>query len=167
MYRYKIVLMIIPEKLIKQCDTLFLDRDGVVNVWLPGDYVKTWDEFCFNEGFTDFISRYSDSFRHIIIVTNQRGVGKGLMTLEQLEEIHSRMLESIAGAGGRIDHIYICTSLMDSDPMRKPNPGMAFQAMSDYPDISMDRSLMIGDQPSDHLFALNCGMHFLFWDNKS
>ena len=157
--------MIIPEHLIEQCDTLFLDRDGVVNVWLPGDYVKTWEEFRFNEGFQDFICRYSDNFRHIIIVTNQRGVGKGLMTLGQLEEIHSRMLESITGAGGRIDRIYLCTSVDDSDPMRKPNPGMAMQAMQDYPDITMERSLMIGDQPSDRLFALNCGMHFLLWEN--
>ncbi|MBO4267761.1 MAG: HAD-IIIA family hydrolase [Bacteroidaceae bacterium] len=157
--------MVIPEILIEQCDTLFLDRDGVVNVWLPGDYVKSWEEFRFNEGFPDFICRYSDSFRHIIIVTNQRGVGKGLMTLEQLEEIHSRMLESVAGLGGRIDRIYFCTSTDDSDPMRKPNPGMALQAMRDYPDIRKERSLMIGDQPSDRLFALNCGMHFLLWEN--
>ncbi|MBP5647272.1 MAG: HAD-IIIA family hydrolase [Bacteroidaceae bacterium] len=157
--------MIIPEKLLGQCDTLFLDRDGVVNVWLPGDYVKTWEEFRFNEGFTEFICRYSACFRYIIVVTNQRGVGKGLMTFEQLEEIHARMLETIAGSGGRIDHIYVCTSVSESDPMRKPNPGMALQAMRDYPDIAMERSLMIGDQPSDRIFARNCGMHFLFWEN--
>ena len=49
--------------------------------------------------------------------------------------------------------------------MRKPNPGMAIQAMQDYPDITMEKSLMIGDQFSDRLFALKCGMHFLFWEN--
>ena len=70
--------MIIPDSLLQKCDTLFLDRDGVVNVWLPGDYVKNWQEFRFNPGFPDFIGRYSSSFRHIFIVTNQRGVGKGL-----------------------------------------------------------------------------------------
>ena len=156
--------MIIPEDILKSCDTLFLDRDGVVNVWLPGDYVKTWDEFRFNDGFLDFIGRYSNCFKHVFIVTNQRGVGKGLMTLEQLEQIHSRMLERIANAGGRIDRIYLCTATDDSDPMRKPNTGMAQQAMHDYPDISMERSLMIGDQPSDRSFARNCGMQFLLWE---
>ena len=156
--------MIIPDSLLQKCDTLFLDRDGVVNVWLPGDYVKNWQEFCFNPGFLDFIGRYSSAFRHIFIVTNQRGVGKGLMSMEQLEDIHSRMLGAISDAGGRIDRIYLCTSVDDSDPMRKPNTGMAQQAMKDYPDISMERSLMIGDQPSDRLFADNCGMDFLLWE---
>lgn len=155
--------MIIPEHLIEQCDTLFLDRDGVVNVWRPGDYVKTWDEFRFNDGFLDFIRLYNDSFRHIFIVTNQRGVGRGIMTEQQLEEIHLRMLDRISRAGGRIDRIYCCTSADDSNPMRKPNPGMALQAMMDYPDIVMEKSVMIGDQPSDRLFAFNTGMNFLLW----
>lgn len=156
--------MIIPETILKECDTLFLDRDGVVNVWLPGDYVKSWDEFRFNEGFLDFIGRYSNRFKHVFIVTNQRGVGKGVMTLEQLNQIHSRMLDEIARAGGRIDRIYLCTATDDFDPMRKPNTGMAKQAMLDYPDVSMERSLMIGDQPSDRSFADNCGMRFLIWE---
>ncbi len=156
--------MIIPDSLLQKCDTLFLDRDGVVNVWLPGDYVKSWQEFRFNPGFLDFIGRYSASFKHIFIVTNQRGVGKGLMTMAQLEDIHSRMLKAITDAGGRIDRIYLCTSVDDSDPMRKPNTGMARQAMKDYPDISMEHSLMIGDQPSDRGFADKCGMDFLLWE---
>jgi len=156
--------MIIPQKILNECDTLFLDRDGVVNVWLPGDYVKSWEEFRFNDGFLDFIGRYSASFKHIFIVTNQRGVGKSLMTLDQLKDIHSRMLEAIGKAGGRIDRIYLCTSVNDADPMRKPNPGMAQQAMRDYPDVRMERSLMIGDQPSDRSFADNCGMRFLLWE---
>lgn len=156
-------MMLIPEHLLNECDTLFLDRDGVVNVWLPGDYVKNWDEFSFNPGFLDFIGRYSASFKHIFIVTNQRGVGRGLMTVRQLEEIHSLMLEEITRSGGRIDRIYLCTATDDRDPMRKPNTGMALQAMRDFPDVRMERSLMIGDQPSDRSFADNCGMRFLKW----
>ena len=156
--------MIIPDSLLQKCDTLFLDRDGVFNVWLPGDYVKNWQEFRFNPGFLDFIGRYSALFKHIFIVTNQRGVGKGVMTMQQLEDIHSRMLKEIADAGGRIDRIYVCTSVDETDPMRKPNTGMAWQAMKEYPDISMERSIMIGDQPSDRRFADNCGMDFLLWE---
>ena len=156
--------MIIPESILSKKETLFLDRDGVVNVWLPGDYVKSWDEFRFNPGFLDFIGRYSKDFKHIFIVTNQRGVGKGVMTLQQLEDIHARMLEAIVKAGGRIDRIYLCTATDESDPMRKPNKGMAMQAMQDFPDVTMERSLMIGDQPSDREFADNCGMDFLLWE---
>lgn len=156
--------MIIPDYLLQKYDTLFLDRDGVVNVWLPGDYVKTWDEFRFNQGFLDFIGKYSNSFKHIFIITNQRGVGKGVMTRQQLENIHSQMLDAIYNAGGRIDGIYVCTSVDDADPMRKPNTGMARQTMVDYPDVSMEHSLMIGDQPSDRQFAQNCGMDYLAWE---
>lgn len=155
--------MTIPEGLLQSCDTLFLDRDGVVNVWLPGDYVKTWEEFRFNDGFIDFIGKYSARFKHIFIVTNQRGVGKGLMSMQQLDDIHERMLKAINEAGGRIDGIYVCTSVDDKDPMRKPNKGMALQIMKDYPDVKMERTLMIGDQPSDRKFADNCGMEFLLW----
>lgn len=155
--------MTIPESILQECDTLFLDRDGVINVWLPGDYVKSWEEFRFNEGFIGFIGRYSGAFKHIFIVTNQRGVGRGLMTRQQLDDIHSRMLDEITRAGGRIDRIYLCTSADDSDPMRKPNTGMARLAMKEFPDISMERSVMIGDQPSDRQFAQNCGMRFLLW----
>ena len=81
--------MIIPDSLLQKCDTLFLDRDGVVNVWLPGDYVKSWQEFRFNPGFLDFIGKYSDSFKHIFIVTNQRGVGKWI----QIRGSHRFFLE--------------------------------------------------------------------------
>lgn len=155
--------MTISQELLDSCDTLFLDRDGVVNVWRPGDYVKTWDEFEFNPGFLDFIGLYSKHFRHIFIVTNQRGVGKGVMSQDSLDDIHARMLDCIRQAGGRIDGIYLCTATDDNDHMRKPNTGMADLCMEQHPDVSMDRTLMIGDQPSDLKFAQNCGSRFLLW----
>lgn len=154
-------MKIIPIDLFDDCDTLFLDRDGVINVWLPGDYVKCWEEFRFTDGFLDWIGSVSSHFRHIIVVTNQRGVGKGFMSMGSLEDIHRKMISEIEKAGGRIDRIYICTGLDDSDHMRKPNTGMAELAMKDFPDISMQRSIMIGDQESDSKFADNCGMRFL------
>lgn len=150
-----------PIDLLDNCDTLFLDRDGVINVLLPGDYVKCWEEFRFVDGFLDWIGGVSSHFKHIIIVTNQRGVGKDLMSMNSLEEIHSRMISEIEKSGGRIDAIYVCTALDDSDHMRKPNTGMIELAMKDFPDISMQRSIMIGDQESDRKFADNCGMRFL------
>lgn len=152
---------IIPVHLLESCDTLFLDRDGVINVWLPGDYVKTRSEFVFIDGVLDAIAVWSRHFKHIFIVTNQRGVGKGIMSLAALDDIHSMMLDAIAAAGGRIDRIYLCTATDDSDPMRKPNPGMSLQAMRDFPDVRMERSVMIGDQDSDRKFAENCGMAFV------
>lgn len=151
----------IPMELLDRCDTLFLDRDGVINRWLPGDYVKNWSEFEFLPGFLDEIGSWSRHFKHIFIVTNQRGVGKGLMSQASLDDIHNRMVQGIQAAGGRIDRIYVCTSLSNDDPLRKPGNGMALQAMKDFPGVSMKHSLMIGDQDSDAQFAHNSGMYFL------
>ena len=109
-------------------DTLFLDRDGIINRLRPGDYVKSWDEFEFLPGALNALTKCNAMFRRILVVTNQRGVGKGLMTRQALDEIHRRMLQTIAAHGGRIDKIYCCTGLSENDPCRKPNIGMALQA---------------------------------------
>jgi len=151
----------IPQELMERCDTLFLDRDGVINRWIPGDYVKCWNEFEFLQKFLDVIGIWSRHFMYVFIVTNQRGVGKGLMSQADLDDIHSRMVQGIRAAGGRIDRIYVCTSLSNDDPLRKPGNGMAIQAMKDFPCVSMKHSLMIGDQDSDAQFAHNSGMYFL------
>lgn len=143
-------------------DTLFLDRDGVINVLRPNDYVKTWDEFVFREGMLERLSLWSSRFRHIVIVTNQRGVGRGRMSQEDLDTIHHKMVEEISRHGGRIDRIYVCTAVEDTDECRKPNIGMALAAKHDFPEIDFSRSLMIGDSPSDELFARRAGMSFLY-----
>ena len=122
-------------------ETLLLDRDGVVNRLRPDDYVKKWEEF-----------------EYIFIVTNQRGVGKEIMSEEDLKHIHERMISEVKNYGGRIDRIYYCTALTDSDINRKPGIGMFLQILRDYPDIDKAKCLMIGDSDSDIKFAKNCGI---------
>jgi len=145
-------------------DTLFLDRDGVINRWLPGDYVRSWEQFTFLPGMLESLRAWAGKFRHILIVSNQRGVGKGKMTQEALDEVHARMLEEIRQAGGRIDGIYVCTAVGEEDPRRKPNPGLFREAQQDYPDITPERSLMLGDSHYDREFARNCGMDFVLME---
>lgn len=147
-------------------DTLLLDRDGVVNVLRPNDYVKTWSEFEFIPGILDAIAKWSKMVNHIFIVTNQRGVGKGLMTEQDLEQIHRQMLEKIVSVGGRIDKIYYCTAVFNDDYRRKPSPGMFMEILRDYPEADRNRTLMIGDSDSDEQFAVNCGIRFIKFDNK-
>ena len=146
---------------MNQDNTLFLDRDGVINRLRPNDYVKCWEEFEFLPDILTVIASLSSSFKYIIIVTNQRGVGKGLMSEKDLLEIHHKMLNEIQKHGGRIDKIYYCTAIDDTDPFRKPNTGMALQAKSDFKDIDFSRSIMIGDSESDVLFAKNAGIKIL------
>lgn len=142
----------------KQYNTLFLDRDGVINKHLPNDYVKDWHEFEFLPEVHEALTIATTLFCHICVVTNQRGIGKGLMTERDLINIHEKMIAEIIRKGGRIDKIYYCTDLSDESPNRKPNIGMALQAKKDFPDIEFDESIMIGDSKSDILFGERLGM---------
>lgn len=142
--------------------TLFLDRDGVINMEKEGDYILNWDEFHFIEGVLESFPLFSQKFGRIFMVTNQKGVGKGLMSMADLEDINARILAAVENAGGRIDKIYCCTALEDTDPCRKPNPGMAQEAKRMYPEIDFNRSLMIGNTMGDMRFGRSCGMRTIF-----
>ena len=144
------------------CNTLFLDRDGVINRHRPDDYVKTWEEFEFIPDILESLAAWNKQFKHIVIVTNQRGVGKGLMSEETLLEIHKRMVEEIERNGGRIDKIYYCTDTNNDSPNRKPNIGMALQAKADFPDIDFSKSVMVGDSESDMEFGRRAGMKIIY-----
>jgi len=151
-----------PESLddinVSSYGVVLLDRDGVINELIKGDYVRRWKDFRFIQGVMETLVRWSEYDLRIFVVTNQRGVGKGLMTRETLDDIHRRMCEEIEHYGGHIDGVYVCTAVDDDDPMRKPNPGMFHQLLEDHPDIDPDDCLMIGDSASDMLFAANCGI---------
>lgn len=142
--------------------TLFLDRDGVLNYDKDNDYIKSWEEFRFYEQTLEALSILSKVFGRIVIVTNQKGVGKGLMTVDDLGTIHSNMLQQIEAAEGRIDKTYYCSDLSDDSPHRKPNPGMAHQAKTDFPEIDFDKSIIVGNRMSDMGFGRNAGMHTVF-----
>ena len=141
--------------------TLFLDRDGVINRLRPGDYVKSWVEFEYLPGILQALRKWCARFRHVILLTNQRGVGKGVMTDADLSRIHAHMMKDILEAGGRLDLILTCTATEDFDPRRKPNTGMFEEACTLFPDISARRSVMLGDSDSDAVFAARCGMPFI------
>lgn len=142
--------------------TLFLDRDGVLNYEKKEDYIRSWKEFRFYDGVKEALARLNKVFGVIVLVTNQKGVGKGLMTLDELSTIHSNMMEEIKAAGGRIDKLYFCTDLESSSPCRKPNAGMALQAKEDFPQIDFSKSLIVGNKPGDMQFGRNAGMHTVF-----
>src|SRR5580693_4393687 len=133
--------------------TLFLDRDGVINHEKPLDYIHTWAEFVFYDGVKEAIKIFAKKFKYIIIVTNQKGVGKGLTKLGDLHTIHANMQAVIEDAGGRIDKIYFCTELQQTHPSRKPKPGMGLQAVKDLDYIDLSKTLMVGNTISDMEFG--------------
>lgn len=143
--------------------TLFLDRDGVINHRLMDDYVKNWSEFQFEPGVPEAIALFSKIFRRIFVVTNQQGIGKNIMSVDDLLNIHHKMRSEIEAAGGRIDKVYYCPHLRTDDcNCRKPRIGMALQAQSDFPEIDFSQSIMVGDTPSDIEFGKRAGMHTVF-----
>jgi histidinol-phosphate phosphatase family protein len=138
--------------------SLFLDRDGVINQKRENDYVKNWNEFSFIEGSLEAISTLSKVFGRVIIVTNQRGVGKGFLSENELLLIHQKMIDEITLNSGRIDKIYYCKDVEDSSDCRKPNSGMGIQALKDFPEINLKKSIIVGDSISDILFGQKLGM---------
>ena len=150
---------------LKQIDntwTLFLDRDGVINHEKHKDYIHSWDEFYFYEGAKEAIAIFAKKFNHIIVITNQRGIGKGVTNLADVELIHKNMIAEIKKAGGRIDAVYFCPDVDETSPNRKPNPGMGLQAVNDFPDIDLSKSIMIGNTLSDMQFGRNLGLQTIF-----
>jgi len=146
--------------------TLFLDRDGVINLETVGTYVTNWSEFEFLDGAHDALRVLNGVFGNIVVVTNQRGVGKGIMSLETLREINSNMRATVTENGGRIDKVYSCTAVNDDDHNRKPNTGMAIQAQQDYPEIDFKRSVIVGNSISDMEFGKRLSMHTVFLTTK-
>ncbi|MCI4669753.1 MAG: HAD family hydrolase [Bacteroidia bacterium] len=144
--------------------TLFSDRDGVLNYLITGDYIKSWEEFHFLPGAKEALAKINPLFKRIIIATNQRGIKRGVMTAEDLEDIHQKMLEEIEEEGGRIDGIYYCANHPENDleNCRKPAIGMALQAQRDFPEIDFSKSIMLGDNISDMEFGRNAGMYTVF-----
>jgi len=149
-------------------NTLFLDRDGVINRKIEGGYVTNIENFEFLPNVLEALAILAKKFEHIFIVTNQQGIGKGIFSMKDLQEIHTYMLSKIVENGGRIDKIYIAPNLKSENHNdRKPNIGMAQQAQKDYPDIDFSRAVMAGDSLSDMQFGKNAGMTTVFLTNQN
>jgi len=142
--------------------TIFLDRDGVINYEKENDYILNWSEFEFYPGVTEAISLLSEKFAKLIVISNQRGVGRGLMSEKDLLNIQRQMRSEIERNGGRIDKIYYCTATDSHHFYRKPNPGMALQAAKDFPSIDLSKTIMVGNKLSDMQFGRNAGTYTVY-----
>lgn len=127
---------------------VFLDRDGVINENNPS-YVRGWDAFHFIPGSIDAVRRLSDAGLLIVVVTNQAGIGRGVLPAEALDDIHTRMCEQIAAAGGEIARVSFCPHRPEEGcGCRKPLPGMLNEAAEDLM-IDPAQSFMVGDHFTD------------------
>ncbi len=139
--------------------TLFLDRDGVINRRKIGGYVQHWEEFHYLPKVEEALIKLAQIFPVLVVVTNQQGVEKGLMTEQELIRLHQTFVKDITQKGGRIDKVYYCPHHQEVGcPCRKPNTDMAFQAKQDFPTIDFSKSIMVGDSKTDLQFGRKLGM---------
>ncbi len=129
---------------------LFLDRDGIINRRIVDDYVRRWEDFIFLPDIFEVLPAVHDAGLLAVVVTNQRGIARGLMSERELTDIHERMQgELMERTGHRFDAIYHCPHDREAGcDCRKPRPGMLLQAARDN-SIDLAASWMIGDTESD------------------
>ncbi len=131
---------------LERIRTVFLDRDGVLNEKMPeGQYVTRWAEFHVLAGVPDAVRRLNDAGMRVIVVSNQRGIARGLYTLADVEAIQSAFQHQLNAHGAHIDAFFICPHDIDQCNCRKPLPGLFEQAVAQFPEITAATSVMIGD----------------------
>jgi D-glycero-D-manno-heptose 1,7-bisphosphate phosphatase len=129
---------------------LFVDRDGVINRRVVDGYVCSWDEFEFLPGAADALVTLARWAPHVVVVTNQQGVGKGVMSDRDLADIHTRMLTQLSAHGAHVDSVRFCPHLAASEcSCRKPEPGLALAWLAEHASVEPRLSVMVGDSDSD------------------
>lgn len=139
---------------------LFLDRDGVIIE--DCHYIKSASEVRLEAGARLLIKEASQNNVPVVIVTNQSGIGRGLLTWNDCTNVNKRMLE-LLGSDKYVAAIYANAHFNQSkkNSWRKPGPGMILEAAKDL-NINLNRSIIIGDRESDMLAGINAGIKYLF-----
>jgi D-glycero-D-manno-heptose 1,7-bisphosphate phosphatase len=143
---------------LKPHKILLIDRDGTINLKAPqGEYVTSWAGFEWLPGSREGLVELSRAGFRFIVITNQAGVARGMVDPEELRKIHENMVSELALDGVTILQVYTCTDHWETNSYRrKPNPGMFYEATSDF-GFRLDRSLYVGDDLRDCLAAKNAG----------
>lgn len=138
---------------------IFFDRDGVVNYRIVGEYVRDYSEFKLIPDFIPFFKVIKQNGFLAIMISNQQGIGKGLMNENELAEVHKTMQKELLNKTGyQFDDIYFSADLAESNSYRrKPNPGMIIEAIDKW-NIDILNSWMIGDKQSDVIAGKSAGV---------
>jgi len=148
---------------MKPC--VFFDRDGIVNVAPVTRYVERLSHFHLQPAFFEAVKIANDRGYEAVIVTNQKGVSTGATPLAELNGMHDLIRREISARGLRLLDIFYCAATEDSDPRRKPNPGMLYEAAEKH-ELDLSRSWMIGDNESDVLTGQRAGCRTVFVGQK-
>lgn len=165
-----------PRRLMLMCEyikpkkILLIDRDGTLNEKAPqGEYVSNWSEFKWIPSTYKALKILAEDGFKFIVITNQAGIARKMIEAKKVEEIHQQMTLELEKEGIQILKVYMSPHHWNENSfMRKPAPGMFFQAAKDF-NLRMDRTLYIGDDERDCIAAKNagCGMVYLNAEIKS
>ena len=135
---------------------VILDRDGTINHERE-DYIKSPEEWVPLPGALEAIARLNHAGWHVVVATNQSGIGRGLFDMVALNAMHAKMNQMLAKVGGRVEAVFFCPHTPeDHCTCRKPMPGL-FQMIGQRFGRSLDRVPMVGDLPLDVLAAQSVG----------
>ena len=127
----------------------FLDRDGLINrKTVEHDYIRTWSEFEFLPGVHEAVKKINDAGYYVIVITNQQGVARNIMTIADVNDIHQKMKIELKKFNAFIDGIYVCPHAEGTCTCRKPDIGLFHMAEQEF-EIDKDGSWMIGDSEVD------------------
>lgn len=150
---------------------IFFDRDGVINKRLFGDYVKESNQFIFNSGFFELFEKLKNDNFFTTVVTNQQGVGKKIMTEDDLISLHNFMQAELkTNTNFSFEIIKYCTSLaVEKDERRKPEIGMFAEILEElnYNYNTQNKLFTIGDSVTDIIPGNMIGSTTIFIGNKS
>ena len=139
---------------------LFVDRDGVINRRVVDDYVRNWDQFEWLPGSASALRSLKEWAPNIVVVTNQQGIGKGLMSNEDVHQIHQHLLADL-GVPPAVDDFLVCPHLEALRcNCRKPKPGLVLDWLRQHADCRPELSVVVGDSLSDIALANNLSATF-------
>lgn len=142
-----------------------LDRDGTIIVDPPDFRIKTFHDLHFFEDSTESLKYLKSNGFEIVLITNQAGVGEGIISEEEFWHVHNEMLRRLEQRGVSILDTFVCFAEQNnsSDPRRKPNPGMLLEAAEKY-DIDLPKTFMVGDREGDVMAGVNAGCKSILVD---
>lgn len=153
---------------------IFFDRDGVLNKHIDGKYITNKSQYKWIPGAKETIKYFNDNNFYVFVITNQAGIGKGLIKKKNYIEIENKMQKDLLNIGAHIDKIYFCPfhekakikKYRKKSFDRKPNPGMILKCLKEFPVIKYG-SFFVGDKITDKDAAKKAGINFLMFKNKN
>jgi D-glycero-D-manno-heptose 1,7-bisphosphate phosphatase len=135
---------------------VILDRDGTIN-HDSAEFIKTADEWVPLPGALEAIARLNHAGWHVVVASNQSGLGRGLFEVSELNAIHAKMHQQLGAIGGRIDAVFYCPHTADDAcHCRKPEAGL-FEQISDRYGMGLKTVPAVGDSERDLVAAAAAG----------